>query len=71
MSAVSLVFPLIPIMSGPSVGGSISINDVKLPPNLVKDHSVQVLKELIKQDEATFFEYFEGLNLEDVRQLDT
>ena len=34
-----------------------SINDIELPSNL---------KELNKQDDATFFQYFEGLQLEDV-----
>lgn len=43
-----------------------SINDVELPPNLMKGVSTQMLKELNKQDEATFFEYFEGLSIEDV-----
>jgi hypothetical protein len=43
-----------------------SINDVELPANLMKDLSTQVLKELNKQDEATFYEFFEGLSIEDV-----
>lgn len=43
-----------------------SINDIKLPTNLMKGLSIQVLKELSKQDEATFYQFFEGLNLEDV-----
>lgn len=34
----------------------------------MKDHSLEVLKELNKQDEATFFEYFEGLKLKEVRK---
>lgn len=43
-----------------------SINDVVLPPNLMKGLSMATLKDLNKQDEATFYQYFEGLNLEDV-----
>ena len=43
-----------------------SINDVELPTSLMKGVSTQMLKELDKQDEATFYEYFEGLSIEEV-----
>lgn len=43
-----------------------SINDIKLPPTVVKGLSVQTLKEISKQDEATFYQWFEGLDLEEV-----
>ncbi len=43
-----------------------SINDIKLPPNLVKTFSPAMLKELSKQDDATFYEFFEGLKLDEV-----
>lgn len=43
-----------------------SINDIKIPPNLLKKLTAEVLKEISKQDEATFYEWFEGLNLEEV-----
>ena len=43
-----------------------SINDVKLPSEPLKGLSVEMLKELSKQDDATFFQFFEGLNLENV-----
>lgn len=46
-----------------------SINDIQLPTNLMKGLSIQVLKELNRQDEATFHEYFEGLGLEDVSKV--
>ena len=59
------------IMSGNPIDRRMSINDVNLPSDLVKKQSIAALKELLQQDEATFFEYFEGLNLADVRELDT
>ena len=43
-----------------------SINDIELPPDLMKGLSMEVLKELNKQDDATFFQFFEGLKLDDV-----
>ena len=43
-----------------------SLNDVELPPNLVKGLSLPVLRDLSKQDEATFYQFFEGLDLEEV-----
>lgn len=46
-----------------------SINDIQLPSALVKGLSLPVLKELSKQDEATFYQFFEGLDLEDVRMI--
>ena len=58
-----------PSSSSISDNRRMSINDVMLPPNLVKGLSVQVLKELQRQSDATFFEYFEGLNLEEVSNL--
>ena len=44
----------------------VSINDVRLPPDMVKDYTVEALKELSNQDEGSFYEFFQGLNLEDV-----
>lgn len=46
-----------------------SINDVVLPSNLMKGLSMATLKDLNKQDDATFYQYFEGLNLEDVKRV--
>ena len=43
-----------------------SINDIDLPPNVVKGLSIEMLKELSAQDEATFYQFFEGLQLEEV-----
>jgi len=54
-------------MSSRKSSNRMSINDVQLPPDLMKDMSIQTLKELGKLNEATFFEYFEGLNLDEVR----
>ena len=54
-------------MSSRKSSHRMSINDVQLPPNLTKDLSLQTLKELDKQNDATFLEYFEGLNLDEVR----
>ena len=47
----------------------LSINDIDLPSNLMKGLSLPVLKELSKQDEATFYQFFEGLDLEEVSVL--
>lgn len=44
----------------------LSINDIRLPPDLIKDYTVDALKELNNQDEGIFFEFFQGLDLEDV-----
>lgn len=43
-----------------------SINDIELPPNLLKKLSVEVLRDLNKQDDATFYQFFEGLDLDEV-----
>lgn len=47
-------------------GRRFSINDIQLPPDLMKGLSLEVLRELDKQDDATFYQFFEGLKLEDV-----
>lgn len=46
-----------------------SINDISLPNSLMKGLSIEVLKDLNKQDEATFYQYFEGLKLEEVKRV--
>ncbi len=46
-----------------------SINDVQLPSDLLKNLSRAVLKEIGKYDDPTFFEYFEGLKLNDVSEV--
>lgn len=43
-----------------------SINDIRLPPDVIKGYSVEGLKELSNQDEGSFYEFFQGLDLEDV-----
>ncbi len=43
-----------------------SLNDVKVPSSAVKDLSVDKLK-TIQDEEGSFYEYFESLDLEDVR----
>ena len=44
-----------------------SISNIKLPPGLLRSLTLGKLKEIDKQDEATFYQFFEDLNLEDVR----
>lgn len=44
----------------------VSINDIRLPPDVIKGYSVEGLKELSNQDEGSFYEFFQGLDLEDV-----
>lgn len=46
-----------------------SINDVRLPPDLIKGYTLEALKELNNQDEGSFFEFFQGLDLEEVSRL--
>ncbi len=43
-----------------------SINDVNLPAYLLKDMSMELLKTLDGQDEGTFYEFFQELQLGDV-----
>lgn len=45
----------------------LSLHDVKLPPNLLKDVGIDRMVKLNGDDDA-FLEYFDGLDLEDVRQ---
>lgn len=45
-----------------------SINEVRIPPNLIKDMSVEMLRALDGQNEGTFFEFFQELQLDDVRE---
>ena len=47
----------------------LSINDVRLPPDLIKGYTPEALKELNNQDDGSFFEFFQGLDLEDVSGL--
>ena len=44
----------------------VSINDIHLPPDVIKGQSIEVLRELSNQDEGSFYEFFQGLKLEDV-----
>ena len=44
----------------------LSINDVNLPPDVIKGYTLEGLKELSNQDEGSFYEFFQGLDLEDV-----
>ncbi|XP_064391593.1 vacuolar protein sorting-associated protein 37C-like isoform X2 [Halichondria panicea] len=44
-----------------------SINDVNLPAYLLKDMSMELLKTLDGQDEGTFYEFFQELQLGDVK----
>lgn len=43
-----------------------SINDIQLPPDMIKGYSLDGLKELSKQDDGSFYEFFQGLDLEEV-----
>ncbi len=43
----------------------LSLNDVKVPSSALRDLSVERLK-AIQDEESSFYEFFEGLNLEDV-----
>lgn len=52
-----------------SINRHLSINDVRLPPDLIKGYTLESLKELNNQDEGSFFEFFQGLDLEDVSRL--
>ena len=42
-----------------------SLNKVRIPPNIVKEIPFDRLKSL-NEDEDSFYEFFEGLNLQDV-----
>lgn len=44
----------------------ISLHDVKLPPNLLKDIGLDEMVKL-SGDDGAFLEFFDGLDLEDVR----
>lgn len=44
----------------------LSINDINLPPDVIKGYTLEGLKELSNQDEGSFYEFFQGLDLEDV-----
>ena len=56
-------------MSSGRSGKRLSINEIVLPPDYVKKLSGETLKTLSSQDEATFYEFFQGLELEDVSEL--
>ena len=45
----------------------VRLNDIKLPQGTLKELSLETLKEVNAQDEATFYEFFQGMNLPDVR----
>lgn len=44
----------------------IRLSDIRLPPRLIKDLDLETLKSINSQDDATFFEFFQGLDLPDV-----
>ena len=46
-----------------------SINDIKLPPDAVKGLSLDVLKAINEQDDASFYEFLQGMDLGDVSSL--
>ena len=46
-------------------GRRTSLNEIKLPPSVVKGLSVDKLKTL-SEEESSFYEYFETLDLNDV-----
>ena len=45
---------------------SASINDISLPPDIIKGYNMDGLRELSNQDDVAFYEFFQGLDLEDV-----
>ena len=46
---------------------AVRLNDITIPPGLVKELDLNTLKSINDQDEVTFYEFFQGLNLPDVR----
>ena len=46
---------------------AVKLNDITLPPRLVKELDLKTLKSITDQDEVTFYEFFQGLDLPDVR----
>lgn len=49
-----------------ATGKRLSINDINLDSRIVKDLSLDTLKILSNQDDGTFYEFFQGLSLEEV-----
>ena len=45
---------------------NVKLGDIRLPPRLIKDLDLETLRSINGQDEATFFEFFQGLDLPDV-----
>jgi len=45
----------------------VRLGDVRLPPRFMKDLDLETLRSINSQDDATFFEFFQGLDLPDVR----
>ena len=45
----------------------VRLNDITLPQDMLKELSLETLKEINAQDEATFYEFFQGMNLPVVR----
>ena len=43
-----------------------SINDIHIPSDIIKGYTIEGLKELSNQDDGSFFEFFQGLDLQDV-----
>lgn len=46
---------------------AVRLNDITIPPRLVKELDLNTLKSINDQDEVTFYEFFQGLDLPDVR----
>lgn len=44
----------------------VRLSDIRLPPRLIKDLDLETLRSINSQDDATFFEFFQGLDLPDV-----
>ena len=47
---------------------SASINDIHLPPDVIRGYDMNGLRELSNQDDVAFYEFFQGLDLEEVRK---
>ena len=46
---------------------AVRLNDIKIPSGLLKELDLNTLKSINDQDKDTFYEFFQGLNLPDVR----
>ena len=46
---------------------AVRLNDIAIPPGLLKGMDLNTLKSINDQNEVTFYEFFQGLNLPNVR----